>query len=313
VNRHFKKYIFYLLGRLFEFLGKHKNALSYYSKVIRYRFFFLDTQQRFIEIFKKTNQDSFLVLRGGAGDFLQYLPFMLKNKSLHYIVVTHFPAAKIFFKFLGINISKFYFFASDRERVVINRDLDERENIYHCPRAIFFSKNPFKKYFANNNKTGKSLVVGIHTGASQIGLDKVLPGKFVKKLINKLIVNGYEVIYFCTRDERKSLTIKQHKKISFASDLNIIKNLAKVNQCDFFIGSDSAFKTMSSMLRIPTLVILPINKINSFRDRMFLDPYTSEGTMAVYTFRNVNDFYINDALSFVENRLASTLNNKINL
>jgi ADP-heptose:LPS heptosyltransferase len=266
MNRHLKKYVLYCLGRFYAISGNYEIALACFSKAIRYRFFFLDIQQRFTEALRKSNKKCFLLIRGGVGDFLQYLPFMLQNKSLRYIVVTHFPAAKSFFTFLGVNVVEFYFFSSPKEYSLINAAIDKRINIYHCPRAIFFSNNPFKKYFANhnNNKKGKALVVGIHTGASQIGLDKALPRKFVKKLINKLIVDGYKIIFFCTRDERKSLTLKEQKKISIVSDLNIIKNLAKVNECDFFIGSDSAFKTMSSMLKIPTLVILPIKKINSF-------------------------------------------------
>ena len=37
MNRHFKKYYFYLIARVLSFLGLHDKSLSYYSKVIQFR------------------------------------------------------------------------------------------------------------------------------------------------------------------------------------------------------------------------------------------------------------------------------------
>lgn len=285
-------------------------ALSFFSKSIRYRFFFLDIQKMFIKSFEKTDKNSFLLVKGGVGDFLQYLPFMLKNKSLHYLVITHFTAANSFFNYLGIKVSETHFFSMPNEGSSINKLLEKRKNTYHCPRSIFFSKNPFELVDPIYNTKGKNLIVGIHVGASKIGVDKTLPEIFTEKLTHQLIADGFDVIFFCTKEERKLLPIKVDKRISFAMSKNIVKNLSRVKECDYFIGSDSAFKTMSSMLRIPTLVIMPIKKLNSFRDRMFLDPYVKEGIISVYTLGIINSYNINKALSFVRNKLNEVFKNQ---
>ena len=144
MNRHFKKYFFYISGRISFLLRQYELALSFFSKSIRYRFFFLDIQKMFIKSFEKTDKKSFLLVKGGIGDFLQYLPFMLKNKSLHYLVITHFSAANSFFDYLGIKVSEIHFFSMPNEGSSINKSLEKRKNTYHCPRSIFFFKNPFE-------------------------------------------------------------------------------------------------------------------------------------------------------------------------
>jgi ADP-heptose:LPS heptosyltransferase len=76
------------------------------------------------------------------------------------------------------------------------------------------------------------------------------------------------------------------KFVKYSHDTNLINNLAKVTHCDFFIGSDSAFKTMSSMLKIPTIVIYPNIKMSSFGYRMFFKPYLSSKTLSICHFKN---------------------------
>ncbi len=94
----------------------------------------------------------------------------------------------------------------------------------------------------------------------------------------------------------------------FVSDENIIKNLSLVAYCDFFIGSDSVFKTMASMLKKPTIV-LHHNIKNNFRDRVFISPYIKERLMHVYKYSNFNKREMKSALNFISNVMNVELKN----
>lgn len=309
MNRHIKQFFFYILGRFFYTFRFFDKATFYYSRAIRFRFFFIDIQDRYKKSIEKNTQNNSYLINGGIGDILQYLPFVIKNKSLKYIVVSHFTEAKAFFNSLGIETFEHYFFKSPLEANLIIKKLQKRENFYHCPRAIFFDKNPFKLKKLFTRKSRKTTKIGLHVGASKLGLDKILPSALVKKIIDGILKRGFELIFFCTKEEFLSLPpmLKKSKKIEFVCHNDIIKNLSRVRECDFLIGSDSAFKTMSSMLKIPTLVILPINKINSFRDRTFLGPYIKRKIMTVYTLEGLGEKQINTAVDFVFDNLDTSL------
>jgi hypothetical protein len=64
--------------------------------------------------------------------------------------------------------------------------------------------------------------------------------------------------------------------------------LAVVKYCDLLIGAESAFKTMSSMSNIPTLVYHADNN-NHFRDRVFINPYIKAGMMTVYKYKTLEN------------------------
>ena len=108
MNRHFKKYFFYLLARYLCLFGLYDRALPYYAKVIQFRTFFLDVQKQYRRAYEKSTKKCDLEVHGGVGDFLQHLPFMLQHPKENYVVVTHFPRAKSFFENLGINIQHYH-------------------------------------------------------------------------------------------------------------------------------------------------------------------------------------------------------------
>jgi len=134
MNRHIKKYFFYIWGRCLEVLGKPDQALHFYAEVIRIRTFFLDVQHRYQDVFEKSSHPCTLELHGGVGDFLQHLPFLLKHKDAHYIVVTHFPRAKAFFENLGIHIQHYHFYQLREEHHLIKENLKKNKNSYPAPR-----------------------------------------------------------------------------------------------------------------------------------------------------------------------------------
>jgi ADP-heptose:LPS heptosyltransferase len=253
MNRHFKKYYFYFVARLLDLLSLYDQSIAYYSKVIQIRTFFWDVQKRHSAAYQKSSKKSYLEIHGGVGDFLQHVPFILKNKSAKYIVATHFKGASSFFKSLNVKVEQYYFYSKKEEYREIRDLLKKNEYSYICPRALFFKTSPFNA-LNPPKKTGRK-IVGIHAGASSIASHKAIPIDFIKELMEHLNHKGYKVILFGTKKELTKLQNLKNENIVFASDENIIKNLSLVQCCDLFIGSDSVFKTMASMLKKQTIVL----------------------------------------------------------
>ena len=295
MNRHFKKYYFYFLARIFDALGLHQKSVPYYAETIRFRSFFWDSQTRYAEAIAKNPKKITLQIQGGIGDFLQFLPFILKHKSYSYNVLTHFLYAEAFFKILGVNVKKYYFYTNLEDYVEIRDRLQKLPDTYVCPRTLFFKINPFIN--TKNKVLKKPYVVGIHMGSSKLAAGKALSPDFVLKLLTWLMHAKYKIILFGTKDELKSLHIKTHRAISLAQDQNVIKNLSLVHQCDLMIASDSVFKTMASMLRIPS-VVLHKNNANHFRDRTFIEPYVKAHCMSVYKYKSLEGKEVDTALAF---------------
>ena len=302
MNRHFKKYYFYFLARTFDYLALYQKSVPCYAQTIRFRSFFWDSQTRYANAITKNPKKITLQIQGGIGDFLQHLPFILQHKSYSFIVLTHFLHAESFFKALGIKVKKYYFYTNWEDYVETRDKLSKLPDTYICPRTLFFNENPFsvtkKKSFEK-----KPYVVGIHMGSSKIASGKALVKDFVVALIEELNQLKYKIILFGTEEELKSLNVSSSKDIVFAKDKNVIKNLALVNRCDLMIASDSVFKTMASMLNIPSIVLHKDNA-NHFRDRTFIEPYVKAGSMSVYKFQKLEN-EVGDALSFTMKRIKT--------
>jgi hypothetical protein len=302
MNRHFKKYYFYFVARVLDLIGQYDNSVAYYSQVIQIRTFFWDVQVRYIAAYQKSSKKSYLEIHGGVGDFLQHLPFILKNKSAKYIVATHFLAAKAFFEALGIHVSKYYFYNNTDEHRIIRHKLKKFKHSYWCPKKVFFDVPPFKAQ--ENPKLKTDIVIGLQIGSSRL-TNSPLSIKFALKLVDVLLGIGCSLILFGTKKEIDQLKLKPKKELFFATDKDITKNLSLVQFCDLLIGGESVFKTMSSMLKIKTLVIHADDN-NRFRDRVFTNPYIQAGVMNVYKYKNL-DNEIPLALDYVKHLIQNEL------
>ena len=109
------------------------------------------------------------------------------------------------------------------------------------------------------------------------------------------------VVLFGTQNELKTLDLKNDPHLIYASNQNIISNLALVKCCNLLIGAESVFKTMSSMSKIPTLVY-HADKNNHFRDRVFINPYIKAGVMTIYKYK-VLEKEIGSAIDFALNTI----------
>jgi ADP-heptose:LPS heptosyltransferase len=295
MNRHFKKYYFYFLARVFDVFKQFEKSISCYSKVIGYRTFFWDVQSRYERACRKGQSKKSLQIQGGIGDILQHLPFILKNKSTDYIVATHYLDAQRFFEDLGIKVKQYYFYSNHDENKVIREKLKNLNHSYICPRSLFFDQSPFKSQA--NLKLDKQFTVGIHMGAGKMEPHKALSAEFAQNLIKELNTLNYKIILFGTSKEINALKVSSNNSLIIPTSSKIVDSLSLVGHCDFFIGSDSAFKTMASMLKIPTIVIYE-NSLNNFRDRVFIEPYLDNEVMYVYKYKKLDGPEIKKAIQY---------------
>jgi hypothetical protein len=234
-----------------------------------------------------------ILLLGGIGDFLQCLPFIdanKKDKPYKYACVTHLKGAKEFFDTVGINPDPMHIFSTLDEQNAILNNLNKNIQWVHCPRAQYFPEFPFdleKPVFTN----GKP-VVGVHINGSAFSIDtqkkfgmilKSIPARLIKELISP----DYNLMVFGLEEELTSIGLKESDNLVIISHKNPTKSLTYVAQCNALVGSDSAFKTISSMNNIPTFVWMG-DYSDPPRDQAFIDPYVKDGVMKVFRYKDVD-------------------------
>ena len=230
-----------------------------------------------------------VVLDGGIGDFLQCIPFVLNEKKFKYICITHLKGAKSFFEVIGIDL-KIYFFSNEKEKSTILKSLPKPMEYLRCPRTQYFEDNPFKVEtpLFNNGKP----IVGIHVNGSAYSLNvqkqfgmilKSIPSRLIKELIS----DYYKVMVFGLKEEIMQINLIESDNLRFVINENPAISLAYVQQCNAVVASDSGIKTMSSMLKIPTMVWLGDYQ-DPPRDQLFIDPYVNDGVMRVFRYKDVN-------------------------
>ena len=283
MNRHFKKYYFYLLARCLCLFGLYDRALPYYSRVIQFRTFFFDVQKQYRRAYEKSSKICDLEIHGGVGDFLQHLPFMLQHPKENYVVITHFPKAREFFDALHIAVKKYHFYSEREEHHKIKSFFRKKEHSYPAPREVFFDRFPFQVMKKNLHQKNGSVTIGLHMTPSAM-TSNALSHTFKQKLIQTLLQFKVQIILFGTKKELHDLRDIKNNSIIFASDENIINNLSLVKHCDVLIGADSVFKTMSSMSMIPTILLYEDVK-SHFRDRVFINPYVKKKVIYPYKYR----------------------------
>jgi hypothetical protein len=242
-------------------------------------------------------------VRGGMGDFLQCSWFISNNKTQHFIVHTHFKQAESFFKNLGAENCSFYYFDNieDHDSQVDNIINDHGENsttnIRECPRAFYSdinlsqnSKDEAKSFsgkFKNNNP-----IIGIHPFGSQFSFDvyskfnlptKHIPSDAVREIIN----DDYNYIIFGSQSQLDSYGIQESENI-LHTNMGIESCLELVKSCAKFIGTDSCFKTMSSMIKIPTFCTLGDFQ-DPTRDQFFINQYEKDNIMQVFRYSDMQN------------------------
>ncbi len=232
------------------------------------------------------------LIGGGIGDFLQCLPFVLANKSQNhkYIVSTHFKDARIFFETIRVPILRYYFFTNLEEAAQVVASIKSGpEIVLPCPRTKYFDTIPFATPSPLFDD-GKP-IIGVHLGGSRHSLETQKRFGVVSKVLLQMLAlnlrsDEYNIYLFSSRDEIGELRINEDKDLKIICYDNIILSLSYVLHCAMLVGSDSAFKTMSVMSRVPTIVWLGDYNDN-VRDKMFISPYVEDRKMAVIRYRDL--------------------------
>jgi hypothetical protein len=225
---------------------------------------------------------SLLAVKGGIGDFLQYLPFMLAHPEHRYLVASHYNRVQEFFEPLGVKVEEL--------------SLGRLAGIDNCPRSLFLKGNPFKPQAPVFTDRGP---IGVHLGGSAYSLSVEkrfgLPSKALPLTVLEMLVwaSNHNFLLFGSPEELAELGVKESHRVRFINSEDVTVSLSHVAECSALIGSDSAFKTMSAMLGIPTVVWVG-DYTDTFRDANFIHPYVRAGVMSVFRY---NDLSSNDEVS----------------
>lgn len=247
-------------------------------------------------------------LRGGIGDFLQCIPAIMTKPDAEYYIHTHYTKAKEFFEEFGLENAKIFTFKDAKEHDeqidIILSDCNPRvkTNFTECPR-VWYSEIVFSESIQNSVTSFISSFIndkpfiGIHPFGSDFSKNIYskfnLPIKFIpSEIVNELIANdfnkNYNYIIFGSKQDLENYGIKETDNVKFACFDNILASLACVKFCKKLLGTDSCFKSMSSINRIPTYCIVG-NFDDQTRDAYFIDQYVNDGVMKVFKFDNVEN------------------------
>lgn len=239
--------------------------------------------------------------RGGIGDLLLCLQSAIEVGNIS--VFSHYKKAPSIFQRFGVTIDRFEYFKliQDYNQLFVPGEELERHThpIFEMPAPIF--------------QKPKEKVIGIHIEGSSCSNEfwkqygaptKNMPIEFFIGLMKATFSKFPDVFLyvFCAPEREYEISaILRNEYIANATVIafdDIWDSLACVQQCDFVVAMDSCVKTMSAILRIPT-VVLAGNYKDSCRDQMFFDPYVKEGIMNVLFFQDLNAVNPNMVVEYI--------------
>jgi len=235
---------------------------------------------------------------GGVGDFLQVVDSATLEGQIR--VYTHQSCGEDFFQDLHINAE-----------VVTFDSLDELNSDYRLThdtpldRQIFqvFQLPERSRQIIDNFKKEKEKLIGIHPVGSKFSNKhwgdqsmpiKKMPVNFVKGIIESNDDNEY--IIFGTENELEEY--KSQINARYIDYPLIWDSLAHVMLCDQVIAVDSAIKTMASVKRIPSVVLVGDYE-DEFRDGTFIEPYESQGILTKIKYNNLGEEHLEQVKSMM--------------
>ena len=242
-------------------------------------------------------------VRGGVGDFLQSSWFITGNPNQEFIIHTHFHGAEEFFKSFNLTNAHFYYFNNIEEhdsqidKILENHGENSTTNIRECPRAFYsqinFPKENQEKALAFSERfKNKKPIIGIHPFGSFFCSDTHskfdLPPKYLPaEIVSKIISDDFNYIIFGSQSELEAYPIKESDNV-LHTDTDIVSSLELVKLCSKIIGTDSCFKGMAIMSKIPTFCILGDFQ-DPMRDKMFINQYEQDKILKVFRYKNISE------------------------
>lgn len=242
-------------------------------------------------------------VRGGVGDFLQSSWFMMGNPNQEFIIHTHFHGAEEFFKSFNLTNAHFYYFNNIEEhdsqidKILANHGENSTTNIRECPRAFYsqisFPKEHQEKASAFVEKFKyKKPIIGIHPFGSFFSSDTHskfdLPLKYLpSEIVSEIMSDDFNYVIFGSQSELEAYPIKECGNV-LHTNTDISTSLELVKLCSKVIGTDSCFKGMAVMSKIPTFCILGDFQ-DPLRDKMFINQYEQDKVLKVFRYKNINE------------------------
>ena len=246
-------------------------------------------------------------VRGGIGDFLQCLPAAMANPSKEYYIHTHYSKAKEFFNEFGLENTKIFNFKNSQEHdeqidVILSDCVPKvTTNFAECPRILYsrlgFAQEIQDQVDSHINFGNDNPIIGIHPFGSDFSKNVYskfnLPVKFIPaEIINSIIDNDTNkqnnYLIFGSSKDLENYNLQSSENVRFVCFDNILTSLACVPKCKKFLGTDSCFKTMSSMNEIPTYCLVG-DFDDQTRDAYFIDQYVNDGVMKVFKFKDIGN------------------------
>jgi len=204
-------------------------------------------------------------IRGGIGDLLIRVGNIKPDE--HYVIISHYDQAADLIK---PYTSNFEYVPMRGSVASIQGEIDTvaYPELKIPPQFIEEAKSTLP-----SNKT----IIGIHPIGSKMSLvvdaqfgrpNKFMPPNFIKGIVSELGNDSVEFLLFCSPEE---VHLFKNLGLRIISEPDIWKTFAYVACCDLMLSVESALKTVSAMLHIPTVVA-----VGQYHDPWrvkFLDPY----------------------------------------
>lgn len=232
--------------------------------------------------------------RGGVGDLLQYLKAAVVAR--HIRVYSHFSGAAEFFLPFGVKADHVPFEANTAFLSYAQEGEELKREEFLLPelpqpvmaierRGRIFGLHPFGSGYSN-------------TFAERFRAPtKWMSPSFVARLLGHLLTPSDDLVVFCSPSEVHHLPEVIGSFYSRATVIaypRIWDSLSVVPLCDCVIAVDSSIKTMSSMLRVPTVTMVG-DFSEPFRDRHFLEPYVRVGVMRAVRYQTFSEAKADEA------------------
>jgi len=242
---------------------------------------------------------------GGLGDFLQIIDSAKKEEEIS--VYTHQSYQTAFDFFQGIDV---------KANIETFDSLEELQELYQLSYETPLERtlHPHIQFpdhslnFANNFKKANlqnlsKVTVGVHPFGSDFSNkhwgDLGLPTKNIPiNLIDTLTISFSDYNFLIFGTESEIAQWRGQINATFICCPNIWDSLACVSLCDSFVGTDSSFKTMSVMSKIPTIIVVGDYEDN-FRDDNFITPYKRRGQLTTIKFTELDEEHLNQIKDFI--------------
>lgn len=247
---------------------------------------------------------------GGIGDILLSMERAISSKE-DLILISHYNNAPSLLNAFGVEPLVSYYFSNIYE-LEVYKDL-YKIYIGHDTYPTFKLPKSFNDVKLQDKRFDiRSKWVGVHPFGSNFSKDYFnrvgAPGKdlpdILVDLIDAHIPKDYGIVVFGNEFELAAIRSPNERVVLYDGNRDIINSLAVASGLDYCIAADSCIKTMTSIRKIPTLLLLQ-NNLDKIRDDKFINPYLASngGSLDVIYYDKFSDKLLENILDRIKHTL----------